>query len=645
MQETDSSIAFGRFRMDLTRRVLTAAGLPVALPARAFDILEYLTTHRDRPVTRDEITCHVWRGVVVGENNLSVQMSTLRRVLAEHGGADLIVTVPHRGYQFVEGAMGEDHADAARLPWVLPHAHSAAGSGFTASQARGPRAWRLPGALIASVVLVLAVIAVWRPDPRQPLPVASSPDHLFNPPPHTVAVLAFTNLSGDPTQDYLSDGLSEELIEALSQIHQVQVTARTSSFFFKGKAATIRDIAQTLNVAAVVEGSVRRQGDHLRIEARLTDARTGFELWSRPFDSDFRDLLKLEADIAAQVADGLKIRLAAGEAPDGSAGGTASALALDAYLRGVQNLRHDSMRSYRAALANFNVAIGADPDFALAYAGKANALIMILNNRDASDPAAAPGANTDGARFSDAVSAARRGVQLAPVVGATHIALANVLDNALDLRGAWTEAERAQALAPGDATVNLLFSFIALSAGRSEDAMRTARRAIEQDPMREDGWLNLGQQYRVARNYSAAIEAYQHAQTLAGSETSLIAYERALAYIAMGNPQRALDISLRGSDWTHMECRAIALHALGRQHDAEQTLADLIKADDRYGFNYVYAEIFAQWRQPEEALRWLTRAKEMRDSGLSIIKFDPMMDPMRQQPAFKAIVAGLNFPD
>ena len=175
--------------------------------------------------------------------------------------------------------------------------------------------------------------------------------------------------------------------------------------------------------------------------------------------------------------------------------------------------------------------------------------------------------------------------------------------------------------------------------------MRAASRAIELDPLREDGWLNLGQQYRVARNYDAAFDAYQHAQTLAGSETPLIAYERALAYIAMGNPQRALDVSLSGSGWTQMECRAIALHALGRPHDAEQTLAELVKADDRYGFNYVYAEIFAQWRQPEEALRWLTRAKEVHDSGLSIIKFDPMMDPIRQQPSFKAIVASLNFPD
>ncbi len=613
--------------MDLTRRVLLVDGESVALHARAFDILEYLVTCRDRAVTRDEIVRHVWRGVVVGENNLTVQIWTLRRVLAQHGGEDLIVTVPHRGYQFV------DRPRAAELPAATP---LVAAPEEARSDRRPRRLWPAAGAVLLAVVLIVAFFA-WRYGPPMGLMQAGLAAPPFDPPPHSVAVLAFSNLSGEPAQEYLSDGLSEELIEALSQIRQIQVTARTSSFFFKGKAATIKDIAQALNVAAVVEGSVRRQGNRLRIEARLTDARTGFEVWSQPFDSDLGDMLKLESDIAAQVAGALQVKLTVEGAPDNSAGGTANAKALDLFLRGVQSIRHDSVQSYRIALASFDAAIEADPNLALAFAGRANALIMLGNIEDTAAPPSGKG-------WSDALSAANRGVKLAPGIGSTHIALANVLVNSLDLRGALAEGERAQALAPGEATVELLFSFVALSAGRFETAMQAALKATELDPLRPDVWLNLGEQYRIARNFGSAFEAYQHAQTLAGAETPLIAYARALAYLNVGNAQRALEVSLRGSDWMHLECRAIAQHALGRQRDAEQTFATLMK-NDGYNLNYVYAEIFAQWGQPAEALRWLARAKEVNDSGLSTIKFDSLVDPIRHEADFKTVEKSLNFPD
>ncbi len=638
MQDIDSSIAFGRFRMDLTRRVLLADGQPVALHARAFDILEYLVASRDRAVTRDEIIGHVWRGLVVGENNLSVQMSTLRRVLAQHGGGDLIVTVPHRGYQFIETAPAAAPIAAAMLPTAQepPLGETAATSGQ--DRTRRSLAWQWPAAGFALLAFLLMAILAGRREAPVPGPQAGTAAPPFDPPPHSVAVLAFTNLSGAPSQDYLSDGLSEELIESLSQIRQVQVTARTSSFFFKGKTATIKDIALALNVAAVVEGSVRRQGNHLRIEVRLTDARTGFQLWSRPFDSDLGDMLKVEADIAAQVADGLQVKLAAGRAPDGNTGGTANARALDAFLHGVQSIRHETVQSYRDALASFQAAIDADHDFALAYAGKADALVEIANVEDVPDPA------TDGWMYSASLSAAERSVQLASGSGLTHAALSNILANSLDLRRAWVEADQAQLLDPGNSTVNLIFSGVAISVGRIDSAMQAARRVVELDPLREDGWVNLGQQFRIARDFDSAFKAYQHAQTVAGTETPLIAYERALAYITMGNPERALDISLSGSDWMRLECRAIAQHALGRPQDAKQTFAALVRQDGN-NFNYVYAEIYAQWGETVEALVWLAKARKLHDSGLANIKIDPMMDPLRNEPGFKAIEASLSFPD
>ena len=225
----------------------------------------------------------------------------------------------------------------------------------------------------------------------------------------------------------------------------------------------------------------------------------------------------------------------------------------------MQNIRHDAIPSYWAALTNFNAAIAADPNFALAYAGKANALVLLANNENTAD------LSFDGTMFHESVAAADRGVQLAPQLGATHIARANVLENSLlDMRGAWNEAAQAEALTPGVATIDLIFSFIAATVRHTDAALQAAHRAIDLDPLREDGWLNLGQQLRFARDYVGALKAYQHAETLAGSETPLIGYERALTFIAMGKPQSALDISVKGSDWTssrmHGDRRACAWH-------------------------------------------------------------------------------------
>jgi hypothetical protein len=149
---------------------------------------------------------------------------------------------------------------------------------------------------------------------------------------------------------------------------------------------------------------------------------------------------------------------------------------------------------------------------------------------------------------------------------------------------------------------------------------------------------------RFARDYDGALKAYQHAETLAGKETALLGYERALMFIAMGKPQSALDISIKGSDWTHLETKAIAENALGRAQEAARTFAMLhnMVGDN---FPYVLAEVYAQWHQPVDALTWLTKARHQKDSGLSLIKIDPMMDPIRQEPGFKAIEGSLEFPE
>ena len=287
-RDADESVAFGPFRLDSKRRVLTAGGREVALQPRAFDLLALFLGCRGQVLSNDEIIGHVWRGLAVGDNNLGVQLSALRRALAEHGGKGLIVTVPGRGYRFV----GEVVSALPDLP--LPRQ--------AVAEIRPAHARRLAiGLGIAAMLTLTAGVAILVRRPPATVPSLS-----FNPPPHSVAVLAFANMSGDPAQEYFSDGLSEELIDLLSRVPALRVAGRTSSFSFKSKPATIAEIARTLNVGAVLEGSVRRQGNRLRITAALNDARTGYQLWAQDFDRDQADVFAMQTDIASAVTEALR---------------------------------------------------------------------------------------------------------------------------------------------------------------------------------------------------------------------------------------------------------------------------------------------------------------------------------------------------
>jgi TolB-like protein/DNA-binding winged helix-turn-helix (wHTH) protein len=305
---------FGPFRLDPVRRALLRDGVRVKLAERLFDTLLYLVANHGRLVERDEVLAAVWAGRVVEDNNLAQAVFTLRKVLQAGDVAEqFIVTVPGRGYRFAAPVVFEPEARESQAVLSLP--------GRPAGQA-APAWWRGRISLaVAVLALVLAAtsLALLRPRLAGPSP--------FAPPLHSVAVLAFDNMSGDPTQDYLSDGLSEQLIDSLTRIDALQVAARTSSFSFKGGHATIADIARKLNVAAVLEGSVRRDGARVRITAQLINALTGYHYWSKTYDRDWHDLLSLQVAIAQAVTDSLRVTLLGNDVAKLSLGGTGNDLA------------------------------------------------------------------------------------------------------------------------------------------------------------------------------------------------------------------------------------------------------------------------------------------------------------------------------
>jgi serine/threonine-protein kinase len=469
-------------------------------------------------------------------------------------------------------------------------------------------------------------------------PAAAATQAAFNPPAHSIAVLPFINLSGGPEQDYFSDGLTEELLNSLAEIKDLQVAARTSAFSFKGNENDLGAIARKLNVGAILEGSVRRSGRTVRVTAQLINAVTGFHLWSKNYDRDLGDVLKLQTEIATAVAQALKVTLLGDVSARIELGGTRNPAALDAYLRASEayQSRHED-RDIPAAIAAYTEAIRLDPNYALAFAGRAFALT------DYTAAVATGAAIREG--FEKAEADARRAIELAPELAAAHLALAFVLEQGtLDFAQAREENERALALAPGNSEVLRESGRFAALMGHFDTAIAALRRAVVLDPLARSSHLALARALYLARRYEESATAFGEVIRL--DPVFKTAYgEKGLALYGLGDLEGArAACETQRDDWESKYCLAIVYDKLGRHADARTELAR-IKAYWADTAPYQYAEIYAQWGDHPKALASLETAMRSRDAGLVYLKTDPLLDPLRQEPRFQAIERALNFPD
>ena len=499
--------------------------------------------------------------------------------------------------------------------------------------------WRSKAALLATItVLVLALgylVANRLVLSKRGVEVA--PAAAFNPPPHSIAVLPFVNLSGDKEQEYFSDGLTEELLSSLAEINELQVAARTSAFSFKGKDNDIGTIARKLHVGAVLEGSVRRSANTIRITAQLINAVTGFHLWSKTYDRDLGDVLKLQTEIATAVAGALKVTLLGDAAARIELGGTHNPAAFDAYLRGVK--AYSSFRDAKdlpAAVAAYMEAIRLDPHYALAFAGRSLALAFVAGQAET------VAATREG--FAKAQADARRTLALAPDLAEAHLALAYVSEIALDFTQASEAYERALALAPGNAQILRASGQFAANMGHFDGGVAAARRAVVLDPLARSSHSALGQTLYGARRYEEAVAAFADVISIALDLTASYAI-RGLAYYGLGDLESArASCETKPDYWGSQQCLAVVYDKLGRHADAE---AELSKLSPTMGdaAAYQYATIYAQWGNRPKALEWLETALRLRDPGLENLKTDPLLDPLRKEPRFKAIERELKFPN
>ena len=451
-------------------------------------------------------------------------------------------------------------------------------------------------------------------------------------------MLPFTNISGDPQQVYFSDGLAEEVRAALARNARLQVMAQASASRFRERSDDAVGIARQLGVAFLLDGSVRRAGDTVRITADLLDGATGFSRWSQTFEAAHRRRVRGTARdrrCGGRRAGRACRRRRLGR-PRGASGGTRSVPAYDAYLRGraLYELSADEA-SERAALAQFDAAIGIDPDYAAAHAARARSLTAIANQYG--KPGETP------AMYDLAIAAAERAIALAPRFADAHSTLGFALfQGRLDARAARGPFDESRELGAGEATVQARFAQYAARCGRDAEATAAMQRAVERDPLNPLIHRAAGSVEYAARRFEAAIAPLQHALSMnprlsrahGAIGDALLNLGRIDAARAAYAAEPVADFRLTGL--------AIIAQRAGDSAGARAALATLV---DTLGDRVLYqqAQVNAQLGEAEAAFGCLARARAAGDAGLIYARNDPFLDPLRADARMVELLAGLGF--
>lgn len=464
----------------------------------------------------------------------------------------------------------------------------------------------------------------------QPLVAQSRPA-----PKNSVAVLAFANLSGDPNQDYFSDGLSEEVLDALAQLRELQVAARTSSFSFKGKSSDVTAIGAKLGVAYVLDGSVRRDGDMVRVSASLVDAKSGFKVWSSTYDRKLDDVFAVQQGIASAVVQALQLHLSGGQLAQMSRGGTSNMEAYDLYLKGRKLVDMSASEAeWRSALAAFDEAIAKDPTYAAAHSARARAMIALAN-------AFLPAEQLDAAH-TDALASARRAVELAPESADSQSTLGYALvSTKLDFAAAAEPYRRSLELGGGSADILIRYGLFATRTGSPAQGLQALRNAVNLDPLNPRAHKSLALGLYASRDWAGTIDAMRRALALSPKMTlahSVIGDALLMRGDAAG---AAAEYRLEPVGWARITGLAVLASRSRREAESRALLGQLIKD---YGDGYLYqqAQVQAQLGDKDDAIAALRKARSIGDIGIFYVWTDPLLDPLRQESGFKAVVPRLS---
>ena len=449
----------------------------------------------------------------------------------------------------------------------------------------------------------------------------------------SVAVLPFVNMSPAKDDEYFSDGITEEVINALANVEGLRVVSRTSAFVYKNKNVSVRQIGEELAVATVLEGSVRREGNALRLTAQLINATDGYHLWSKTYDRELKSVFAVEDELARAIADALTPKLL--KQPTLVQQGTGNTEAHDLYLKGRHLWSKRTAEDLKEAMGFFQKAIAVDPDYALAHAGLADCYILI--------------AEYTGAPAAEAVSKAKphanRAVELAGDLAEAHASLGLIGIHDFEWATAEREFKRAIELRAGYASAHHWYALLLVSLGRFEQAEAEAQRALELDPASAIVNNVLGVVFYESRSYDRAIAAFRKALELnpgfAPSREML-----ACAYASAGRTREALAEldQIRASAAEHIAMRAWILATSGDAAGARRLKEDLDQRSDKMPAQHpaVLGALYANMGEPERAFAELEKAYAERDWMLRDVKVSPLWDPLRKDPRFTRLLQQMN---
>src|SRR5213592_49999 len=466
-------------------------------------------------------------------------------------------------------------------------------------------------------------------------PRSSEPATASNPQ-KSIAVLPLVNTSGDPSNEYFSDGLSEELIAVLAKIPELKVIGRSSSFFFKGKSGDSATIGQKLGVANLIEGSVRKQGDRVRIVAELISAADGRSLWSETYDRELKDVFAVQAEIAKSVAEQMKVKLLGETVRPDAAGSSENPGAHNAVLQSDFYFQQQTAESVRQAITFLQEAVRLDPNYALAYAKLAQAWRQYAASfsTEATDDTAKA--------YGQARRAADMAVSLAPGLVETRMAVGLLAMNPdLDFRAAEKEFRRVLQSAPSDAAAKNALSMALLAQGRLTEAERSCREAISLDPLLTTSRYNIGRVAVGMGRYKEAEELFRKGIEIQPHASRFHSYLVILDILQNRPAQAIANAQLESEGFWRDYAVNLAQQAQSDRSTADAKLKDFIARYSNIG-PFQIAVLYAIRKEPDEMFKWLDTAYATRDSGLTQLAVTPFFLPYLHDPRFTALCQKLN---
>ena len=648
------SLRFGAYEFDLRSGELRKHGIRIKLQEQPSQILAILLEHRGEMVTREQLQHRLWPSdtFVDFDHSLNTAVMRLREVLSDSSeNPRFIETLPRRGYRFLapleekpasvneptpvqSGEVGASQSADSKVdstsPPLLP-----AFPAFAAKPEKRVQRLRLVTVTLSIFAIVLAGAFPFRYLKRFSL--ATAPSGQLT----SLVVLPFENLSADKDQAYFADGMTDELIAHLAKIRSLRVISRTSSMEYKGAHKTLSQIARDLHVDSVVEGTVLRSGDRVRITAELVQVATDRHLWAETYESQLGDILTLQSHVASAIVNEIRVKLTPEDQVRLATTRQVSTQSYENYLKGRYYWNKRSQEGLTKAIDYFQLAIEQDPNYALAYAGLADCYSIIGSVIVGTVPAleVAPKAR----------AAALKSLELDNTLAEAQTSLATVRFNYdWDWNAAASGFRRAVELNPNYATAYQRNSLYLMSMGRTSESIAEMNRAHDLDPLSISMNFSLGWRLYLAREYDQAIEQLRN--TIDMDPDFVLphlvlgqAYEQKKMYDqAITELRRAVDISQSSPPAVAALARTYAVS--GRTTEARKLLDQLMEQSKRrYVSPFYVAIVYAGLGENDQALDWIEKAYKDRSNAIVFAKVNPQLDTLRSTPRFQSLLHRLAF--